>query len=141
MTCTFFGHSDAPDSLKETLYREISMLIENGDVKKFYVGNNGNYDFLVQVVLARLSRNRGDFEFSIVLSFPDEKALSNNQRDTVFVEGLEKALPRFAISKRNEWLIKNSDFAIVYLKHGFSNCSKWVQKARKKGLRIISISD
>lgn len=141
MTCMFLGHRDAPDFIKEILYKEICMLIENEGVKKFYVGNNGNYDFLVQRVLEKISKERSDIEFFIVLSYPGERALSNNQEETFFPQGLEKALPKYAISKRNEWLINNSDYAVVFFNHRFSNCARWVEKAEKKGLKIINVAN
>ncbi len=139
MICTFFGHSDAPDSIKEDLRKKILHIVENVGVKTFYVGNNGNFDFLVQSILAEMSIEKS-FEFSIVLSYVNEKALSGNQEATIFPEGLEKALPKFAISKRNEWLIKKSNYAIVYLEHRFSNSCKWVEKSKKSGLKIINVA-
>ena len=139
MVCTFFGHRDAPDFLKESIEREIIQLVKNESVEVFYVGNNGNYDFLVQRILSKLSQSMGGFEYYIVLSSLSERALSGNQENTIFPEGLERVPPRFTIAKRNEWLIKNSHFALVYLKHGFSNSAKWIDKAEKKGLKIINI--
>ena len=139
MVCTFFGHRDAPDFLKESIEREIIQLIKNESVEMFFVGNNGNYDFLVQKVLSKLSQSMGGFEYYIVLSSLAERSLSGNQENTIFPEALERVPPRFAIAKRNEWLIKNSRFAIVYLKHKFSNSSKWVDRAEKKRLKIINI--
>ncbi len=140
MNCMFLGHRDAPDLIKEILYREILSLIEKEGVKEFYVGNNGNFDFLVQTVLKKISKERRDIEFSIVLSFLGEKALSNNQEATFFSIEIENALPRFAISKRNEWLIKKTDFAIVYQRRRFSNSARWIEKAEKRGVKIINIA-
>ena len=46
----------------------------------------------------------------------------------------------FAISKRNEWMIKNSDVAVVYLLDTATNTAKWIERARKKGLEIINLA-
>ena len=54
MICTFFGHKDAPDSLKNELKSAIIGLIDLYDVKMFYVGNNGSFDSLVQRTLAEI---------------------------------------------------------------------------------------
>lgn len=141
MFCTFFGHQNATDEVKALLKETIVNLIQKEGVRKFLVGNNGNFDFYVQCVLSELKNERYDICFDIVLSHLGEKALSQNQSETVFPEGLEKALPRFSISKRNEWLIKNSSFLIVYVVHTFSNSYKWMQKASKRGLKIINLAD
>lgn len=47
MKCAFFGHRDAPSSIKPRLGEAIFNLISNG-VDEFYVGNNGNFDLIVQ---------------------------------------------------------------------------------------------
>ena len=47
MVCTFFGHRDTPRIAELILKEKIIYLIENKNVDKFYVGNNGNFDFMV----------------------------------------------------------------------------------------------
>lgn len=37
--CTFFGHKDCPDSIKERLWETLKELIVNHHVDMFYVGN------------------------------------------------------------------------------------------------------
>ena len=133
MNCTFFGHRDAPYVLKSKVKKTILELKSN-DIELFYVGNNGNFDLLVQEVLEELG-----VEYQIVLSRINEEAISGNQENTFFPEGLEFALPKFAISKRNEWLLKNSSIVISYCKNSYSNVYKWLEKARKIGLDIISL--
>ena len=110
-------------------------------MREFLVGNNGNFDFYAQCVLRELKTEGYGICFDIVFSHLGENALSQNQSETVFPEGLEKALPRFAISKRNDWLIKNSSYLIAYVVHTFSNSYKWMQKASKRGLKIINLAD
>ena len=137
MNCTFFGHKDAPASIKASIEKAIISLIDVG-VKTFYVGNNGNFDYLVQNVLKELSCIY-DMSYLIVLSRVDEVALSGEQAATLFPEKLDFSIPKFAISKRNEWLIKKCDFAIVYVKNRYSNSYKWLERAQKKGLKIITL--
>ena len=54
MICTFFGHRDASEKLIPVLKETIKQLISEG-VTHFYVGNNGNFDYMVQSVLLELS--------------------------------------------------------------------------------------
>ncbi len=132
MNCMFLGHRDAGGEVKETIKTAILHLVKKERVDRFLVGNNGNFDFCVQCVLKELKEAGVDIDFCIVLSHPEEKALSNNQSETIFPEGLEDAIPKYAISKRNEWLIKNSAYLIAYMKHNFSHTKKWVEKAKKE---------
>jgi len=140
MNCTFFGHRDATEEIKKRLKETILHLIQKENVKNFVVGNNGNFDFYAQCVLKELQNEGVDLCFDIVLSRLGEIALSGNQNETIFPEGLEDTLPKFAISKRNEWLIKNSSFLIAYVTHTFSNSYTWMQKASKRGLKIINLA-
>lgn len=139
MVCTFFGHKDTPEEFKENIEKEIVSLIQEG-VKLFLVGNNGHFDYFVQSILEKLSVDKKDIKYYIVLSKINEKALNGIQSSTIFPEGLELVPPKFAISKRNEWLIKSSNIAVVYLRNKYSNCYKWVNKASSKGLKIINIA-
>ena len=139
MNCTFFGHKDTPLNVKEKLKVAILDLVDNHGVKNFLVGNNGNFDSMAQRVLKEVIRSRDDVTFSIVLSRIDEKALTDNQEMTVFPEQLENVLARFAISKRNDWLIKNSDFAITFVKYTCTNAYKLMNKALKRGLFVVNI--
>ena len=138
MICTFFGHKNAGSDVKEKIKHTVESLIDDG-VLDYYVGNNGNFDYYVQAVLAEIMKKNEEVRLTVVLSHLDERAMVADQECTLFPEGLEIALPRFAISKRNDWLIKNSQIAVIYVNNSFSNSYKLMEKARKKGLEIINI--
>ena len=120
MICTFIGHRDTPNSLMESIRKAIIELINNG-IKDFYVGNNGSFDFLVQTALAEISKTNSAINCRIVLSCINEVAISGNQELTVFPEELSSVPKRFAISKRNEYLLKKSSVIICYVNNTFSN--------------------
>lgn len=141
MICTFFGHKDTSDILRDKLKTAIEGLIVSHGVKMFYVGNNGAFDSLVQHTLDEIEKEYPEISFCVVLSYLGERTLPPVQDKTVFPEGQENALPRYAISKRNTWLINHSDFVICYVKHKFSNSYKWLEKAGKKGLTVINLAD
>ena len=140
MICTFFGHKNSPEWVKKALKIKIVKLIQCEKIDRFYVGNNGNFDFYAQTVLRELIEEGYDLSYCIVLSRINESAACGEQAATVFPLELVGALPRFAISKRNEWLIKNSDCVITYCVQKMSNSYKWTEKALKKGLKIIQLS-
>ncbi len=138
MNCTFFGHRNTTADIRNALEAEIICLINKG-VKSFYVGNNGNFDYLVQDVLKHLSLLYKNINFTVVLSRIDETVVACEQAFSIFPYELESSLPKFAISKRNEWLIRNCDIAIVYAKDKLSNAHKWAQKAQSHGLLVINL--
>lgn len=140
MVCTFFGHKNTQPYISNKLKEEIYKLIGLG-VDTFLIGNNGNFDFIVQNILSDICRTTPFNDYKIILSRIDEQAISKNQDKTLFPLGFERFQPRFAISKRNEWLIKNSDFAIIYAENKLSNSYKLLMKSIKSGLTVINIAD
>ena len=139
MSCTFFGHRDAPYEIESDLKNAIIELIEKRGVKRFYVGNNGRFDFLAQKALKEIITQYTDVTFYIILSALSERAICGDQDNTLFPEGLENVPPRFAIFKRNDWLIKHASFVIAYAKYSASNTYQWIAKAKRKGLNVINI--
>lgn len=140
MGCVFFGHRDSPLSLKEKLEALISELISEG-IKDFFVGNNGNFDYLVQTILASRLKGGADINVQIVLSFIDEKALSQEQWLTVFPEELVFAPKRLRILKRNAYMLKKASVLVSYVKTKTSNAYKLLSKASESGLRIINLTE
>ena len=140
MICVFFGHSDAPMSAKEKVKSAILFLLNEG-CKCFYVGNNGSFDILVQAVLKEIESDRGELNYKIVLSRVGEKAKSGEQERTVLPEGQELFLPKFAITKRNDWMMKKATVLVVYLLNSCSRIAKYVDSAKKKGIRIINLAE
>ena len=141
MTCTFFGQSDATDEIKNKLKECILYMINCEHVDMFLVGNNGNFDFFTQCSLQELKNEGICIDYAIILSRLGETALSKNQRATLFPEKLDDVIPKYAIPKRNSYLIDNSSFVIAYARHRFGNSYKWITKASKRGLRIINLAD
>ena len=79
----------------------------------------------------------------ISTSTPTARLISSFGRflgeDTLYPEGLETVPKKFAINKRNEWMILNSDISICYVYKTTGGAAKFKGKAEKKGLRIISL--
>ena len=141
MICTFFGHRDVSEGIRDRLYLLICNLIEKDSIYEFVVGNNGSYDYIVQTVLKELKRAYPQIKYSIVLSRLDEKALTENQERTVYPSELAYSLPKFSISKRNDWLLKKASVVIVYVKKKYSNSYKLAERAKRRGSRVINIAD
>ncbi len=115
-TCTFFGHRNVMTNIEATLQSTIIDLIKNYGVDCFYVGNQGNFDFMVRKTLDKLV-NQYSFRYAVVLAYmPKEKPVSDHiSLNTILPEGIEFVPPRFAISWRNKWMIEQSDYVVTYI--------------------------
>ena len=63
-----------------------------------------------------------------------------NYSDTMFPEGVETAQPRFAISWRNKWMIKQSDYVVTYITHSWGGAAQFVEIAERTRKNVINIS-
>lgn len=73
-TCIFFGHRDAPVTVKPRLMSCVESLIVEHGVTKFYVGNQGNFDRMAKSVLQTLQKKYAYIIYYIVLAyFPSQK--------------------------------------------------------------------
>jgi len=54
---------------------------------------------------------------------------------------IENVPLRFAILKRNEWMMKNADLIIAYVKRNYGGAYKSLQVAKRKKKKIINIYD
>ena len=108
---------------------------------RFLGGEQRKFDYFAQCALKDALQSGIKMRYSIALSYVGERALSGDQGATVLPEGVECVPPKFAISKRNEWLIKNADYAIVYVENRISNCGKLLEKAAARGIKIINVAN
>ena len=144
MVCTFFGHRHTPDSVRKVLINTITELIENRGVDTFYVGNHGGYDCMVRSVLKELKDKYSHICYSVVLAHMPREKYEFEYRDfsdMMYPEGLETVPKRFAISKRNEWMVNNSDIVVAYVIGSIGGAAQFVDYARRKKKEIINLAD
>ena len=140
IACTFFGHRDAPECLEPLLYQTLRQFVASG-VTMFYVGHQGNFDRMVCRVLRRLKEENPLVQYYVVLAYLDAKPdFLHASAPTLFPEGLETVPRRFAIARRNDWMIKQSQMAICYVKYCVGGAAQFAEKARHKGLRVVNLS-
>ena len=142
MTCTFFGHSDCHGLDEIKLERAIEMLISKG-VDTFYVGHQGNFDSIVYACLKRLKATHPHISFYVVLAYPPlQKATCFIPADfTLFPEAAAAAPRRFAIDRRNRWMIDRSDFCLCYISHSWGGAYKFAHMAKRKGVETLNLGD
>ena len=139
LSCTFIGHKDFPQKLYEKLYFEIENLILRKGVYIFYVGTNGAFDKAVYRALCNL-KNKYPIQINVVLAYLNQKDMGTYlNEETVFPIVLERTPFKYAINKRNIYMIKQSQYMICYLNHTFSNSYTFVKYAVSHKLEIVNI--
>ena len=145
--CCFAGHSMiySEEILKQKLRTEIINLIEKENVTTFYSGGKGDFDWLCAKTIDELRTNYPFINSYWVLAYmPKEKdeyldSMARIFDDTVYPD-IESVPKRFAIIKRNEWMVNNSDFLIAYVNRlgGAHKTLEYAQK--KKHIAVINIA-
>ena len=129
--CTFFGHSQCPDLRSEL--RDAVMRLADDGVDMFYVGDNGRFDAQVRSVLSELG-----LRYGVVLAYLPKGAGAGCD-DTMFPEGLELVHPRYAIERRNRWMLERSEYVVTYVHHSWGGAAKFAALAEKQGKRMIRL--
>lgn len=141
--CTFFGHRDCPASIKPKLRAVVEELIVRYGVDWFYMGRQGAFDAMARSVLRKLAKVYPHISYAVVLErlpWPKDPA-SWDFSDTIFPEGLETVPPRFAISRRNEWMLKQADFVVTYITHNWGGAAQYAEKAQRQGKRVLNLAE
>lgn len=141
MTCCFFGHRMTPPEVEPRLEATVEALIQEG-ADNFYVGNQGNFDRMARRVLTRLQA-RHTFRFAVVLAYMPgkrEEFPPLHPYETLLPDGLESVPPRYAICKRNDWMVAQADAVIAYVTDYTGGAGRSVRMAQRRRLRVINLA-
>ena len=141
--CTFFGHRDCPAGVKPRLRAAVVELIERYGADRFYVGRQGAFDAMSRSVLRELAEAYPHISYAVVLErLPQGQREPDalNFSDAVFPPGLETVPPRFAISKRNEWMLRQADYVVAYITHSWGGAARYVETAVRLGKVVVNLA-
>ena len=141
--CVFFGHKDADNSISPRLREAIIKLILEQGITNFLVGNNGKFDYIVYKALKDIKQEYPYITYSVVLAYlPGEKPEYKNyydEEETLLPDGIEVGPARFAIDRRNKWMVEQTDYVITHVTHSWGGAAKFKELAENKGKQIINI--
>ena len=138
--CIFFGHRECPDSIKPQLCEVLIDLITGHDVDMFYVGNQGRFDAIVRGVLRELKIEYPQINYAVVLAYmPGKQTEYEDYFDTMLPEGIESVHPRYAISWRNNWMLRQSDYVVTYITHSWGGAAQFAEKAKRQKKTVINL--
>ncbi len=139
-SCGFFGHRyvSAQKELKQELIDILIDLIENKDVRTFYVGQRGDFEFLTYNTLIELQEKYPDIQIVLVISYPEELHKTELKIDDfIYPVTAQCVYKRFAISYRNQWVAEQSDYIIAYVKYEQGGAYQSLKMAKRFGKNII----
>ena len=150
MIITFCGHSSlyGCGELSEKIEKTIIQNIDKEKTTVFYCGGYGDFDNLCAKICRTVKAKQIDCEVVFVTPYITQSQQNKmkdmigfGEYDSILYPPLENIPNRYAITKRNEWMINESDLVIAYVEHRFGGAYKTLEYARRKKKRIINLAE
>ena len=95
------------------------------------------FDWLCAAVLQGLKRRHAHIRLILVLPYLNGAMPAEGYDETVYPP-LESVPRRYAILRRNEWMIQRCDVLVAYVTHGWGGAARTLAYARKKKKTILA---
>ena len=147
--CTFAGHREVYQSnISEALDQALAEIIENDNSIRFLVGGMGEFDKMCASAVRRAKRKYPNTEIRLELVLPyltndinENKSFYEMSYDNIIVPfELAGVHYKSVITKRNRWLVDNSDWLIAFVYRDFGGAYTTLRYAEKKGLQIVNLA-
>lgn len=138
---TFFGHKYVPQEVYPILLATVTDLIENKKADKFFVGNQGYFDYMILKLLRALSAQYPHIQYAVVLTQPPAEQGTDGHTEMLFPKELTGVSPRYAVEKRNRWMLAAANTVVTYVTRSYGVAAKCKALAEKKGKRVIELSN
>ena len=132
MIVTFCGHSKLYRTGDFSKWLDIILpsLIEGG-AATFYLGGYGDFDSLASAAVRRQKAVYHHITAILVLAYLNRE-IDISRYDSTTYPPLENVPPRYAIVRRNEWMVRESDVVISGVTHGWGGAAKTLDYARRR---------
>ena len=137
-TCFFIGHSDAPQSIKPALRKQIEECILLDHADTFYVGDYGAFDRMGQCQLQLMKTMYPELSLWLVTPYlPTQRTIMKPDGfDGIYYpEGQETIPHRAAIPRMNRMMVKKADHLIACVRHISSGSYQVLQFAKSQERR------
>ena len=124
MIVTFCGHSKLYRTGDFSKWLDIILpsLIEGG-AATFYLGGYGDFDSLAAAAVRRQKAVYPHITAILVLAYLNRE-IDISRYDSTTYPPLENVPPRYAIVRRNEWMVRESDVVISGVTHGWGGAGR-----------------
>ena len=118
-SCFFIGHANTSAAILPALHKVICRIIEEEDVREFYVGNHGNFDAFAIRALREAKRRHPQIRCFLVTAYhPGSVKLETPAGfDGIFYPLEQSVPPRFALPKANRAMVKRCEVLIAAVCH------------------------
>ena len=146
MIVTFCGHRDFVETAEAE--NQLTMFLEKYARENVrlvcYNGGYGNFDYFAAKCVQRMQEQYSNIRNCLVLPYIDQPfldriAVFTNRFDETIYPPLENVPRRYAIIRRNEWMVDSADVVIACVKYSWGGAARTLEYARRKKKNIIQI--
>ena len=146
MIVTFCGHRDFVETAEAE--NQLTMFLEKYARENVrlvcYNGGYGNFDYFAAKCVQRMQEQYSNIRNCLVLPYIDQPfldriAVFTNRFDETIYPPLENVPRRYAIIRRNEWMVDSADVVIACVKYSWGGAARALEYARRKRKNIIQI--
>ena len=140
MTVSFFGHRtlDEQAQTKESLSNCISLLLKDG-ATCFLLGDYGEFERLCARILQERREQYPQIRLIYVQAYLERTPVSAVLYDEFLYPDLEKVPKKYAIVRRNEWMIRQSDVVVIHCRLSYGGAAAAFEYAKRKSKRILFV--
>ena len=145
MIITFFGHSSYMyNAIEEEKLFHLIEAISHNDIVEFYLGGYGKFDALAEKCCKRYKEKHGESKIIFITPYinkwlDDRKEYINKRYDEIIYPELEGVPPKYAILRRNEWMIKKANHVFFYVNTHYGGAYKAMLFAAKHNVPYTNI--
>ena len=142
----FIGHREIYGHyrLEEKIEQIAREKLHEKEYVEFYVGRNGDFDISVASAIKRAQKAIGHHNSCLILVQP--YPMKDDEYYEKFYDELQypvdsKIHPKAAITKRNQWMIENTELLVAFVEEGRKGGALTTLKyAQKNGVEIINLA-
>lgn len=146
MIVTFCGHRDFVETAEAE--NQLTMFLEKYARENVrlvcYNGGYGNFDYFAVKCVQRMQEQYSNIRNCLVLPYIDQPFLERieifkNHFDETIYPPLESVPRKYAIIRRNEWMVDSADIVIAYVTYSWGGAARTLEYAKRKNKNIILI--
>ena len=142
--CCGFGHRQVFSNITEQLDKAVLDAAEKG-CEIFYTGAMGDFDDLFSSAVRKAKRCNPNIKLICVKPYMTQDINENGEYlyslydDIIIPTELTDVHYKAAITKRNQWIIQNSEMVIVYTVRNYGGAYKAMKYAQKNNKTIMDL--
>lgn len=146
-TVSFFGHRELYNirQINEQLTPILKELIRTKSYVAFLIGRNGGFDEYVASVIKFVQREVGKDNNDMTLVLPYTVAnleYYEKYYDSIIIpDNVDGVHPKSAITKKNRWVVEQSDLVIVNVERNKGGAYMAMKYAEKLNKKIINLAN